>query len=189
MHIYIAQCYFICNAENMTKNNKFAILNTCVVSGPSQWFFHLDEEIVIAWTHIRWACWMFQISHCQECKWSMTTAAVWPLALSWRMIVFSATKCRSFLLSPHALQGTWYNTRDELILVIEQSIWNINKDGCIDGVRHLPNIWQKVINKGRDYIEVHKCCTPVNKAMTEILNCCHYFLSNPCIIANLLPQK
>ena len=35
---------------------------------------------------------------------------------------------------------------------------------------------------GDDYIEeVHKCCTPVNKAMSEISYCCHYFLSNPCI--------
>ena len=25
-----------------------------------------------------------------------------------------------------------------------------------------------------------KCCNPVNKAMSEISNCCHYFLSNTC---------
>ena len=33
------------------------------------------------------------------------------------------------------------------------SIRNINKDGRADGVRHLPNIWQKVINKVGNYIE------------------------------------
>ena len=44
-------------------------------------------------------------------------------------------------------------TRNELIPAIEQSIQNINKDGCADGVRRLPNIWQKVINNGGDYIE------------------------------------
>ena len=40
----------------------------------------------------------------------------------------------------------------------------------------------KVINKGATILKVglHKCCTPVNKAMSEILNYCHYFLSNPC---------
>ena len=38
----------------------------------------------------------------------------------------------------------------------------------------------KVINKGVTILKVHKCCTPVNKAMLEISNCCHYFLSNTC---------
>ncbi|KAJ4438964.1 hypothetical protein ANN_14918 [Periplaneta americana] len=42
------------------------------------------------------------------------------------------------------LRGTRYNTRDELIRAIERSIRNINKDGRADGVRRLPNIWQKV---------------------------------------------
>ena len=51
------------------------------------------------------------------------------------------------------LRGTRYNTRDELIRAIGRSIRNINKDGHADGVRRLPNIWQKVINKGGDYIE------------------------------------
>ena len=35
-------------------------------------------------------------------------------------------------------------------------------------------------NKGATIQNVHKCCTPVNKAMSEILNCCHYLLSSPC---------
>ncbi|KAJ4435753.1 hypothetical protein ANN_18371 [Periplaneta americana] len=51
------------------------------------------------------------------------------------------------------LRGTRYNTRDELICALGQSIRNINKDGRADGVRRLPNIWKKVINKGGDYIE------------------------------------
>ena len=41
------------------------------------------------------------------------------------------------------LRGTRYNTRDELIRAIGRSIRNINKDGCADGVRRLPNIWKK----------------------------------------------
>ena len=50
-------------------------------------------------------------------------------------------------------RGTRYNTRDELIRVIGWSIRNINKDGRADGVRRLPNIWQKMINKRGEYIE------------------------------------
>ncbi|KAJ4437171.1 hypothetical protein ANN_17306, partial [Periplaneta americana] len=41
------------------------------------------------------------------------------------------------------LRGTRYNTIDELIRAIGRSIRNINKDGRADGVRRLPNIWQK----------------------------------------------
>ena len=32
---------------------------SCVVPGPSQWFFHDGIEIIIAWTHIGWMRWMF----------------------------------------------------------------------------------------------------------------------------------
>ena len=35
-----------------------------------------------------------------------------------------------------------------------------------------------MINKGENDNEVHKCCTLVNKAMSEISNCCHYFYPN-----------
>ena len=73
------------------------------------------------------------------------------------------------------LRRTQYNTRDELIRAIGRSIRNINKYGRADGVESLLNIWEKVINEGDDYIEVHKCCTTVNKAMSEMSNCCHYF--------------
>ena len=39
------------------------------------------------------------------------------------------------------LLGTRYNTRDELIHAIGQSIRNINKDGRADDLRRIPNIW------------------------------------------------
>ncbi|KAJ4430144.1 hypothetical protein ANN_22354 [Periplaneta americana] len=52
------------------------------------------------------------------------------------------------------LRGNRYNTRDELIHGIGQSIWNINKNGRADGVQCLPNIWQKVINKGATILEL-----------------------------------
>ena len=79
------------------------------------------------------------------------------------------------------LPGTRYITRDEFIRATGRSIQNINKDGRSGGVRCLPDIWHKVINKGETILKVHKCCNPVNKAMSEISNCCHYFLTNPCI--------
>ena len=43
------------------------------------------------------------------------------------------------------LRSLRYNTGDELIYAIGESIQNINKDGHAYGVRHLPNIWQKMI--------------------------------------------
>ncbi|KAJ4438703.1 hypothetical protein ANN_14650 [Periplaneta americana] len=43
------------------------------------------------------------------------------------------------------LRGTRYNARDELIRALGWSIRNINKDGRADGVRRLPNIWQKLV--------------------------------------------
>ena len=51
------------------------------------------------------------------------------------------------------LRGTRYNTRDDLNRAVRLSVRNINKDGRGDDVRRLPNIWQKVINKGGDYVE------------------------------------
>ena len=73
------------------------------------------------------------------------------------------------------LRGTRYKTRDELIRAIGRLMRNINKDGHTDGVWCIPNIWQKVINEGATILKVHKCCTPVNKALSEISNCCHPF--------------
>ena len=52
------------------------------------------------------------------------------------------------------LRGTRCKTRDALIRAIGRSIRNIKK--CT-------------------ILKVNKCYTPVNKAMSEILNCCHYF--------------
>ena len=85
------------------------------------------------------------------------------------------------------LRGTRYNTRDELIRAIGRSIRNINQDGRVDGVRHLPNIWQKVINKlGVTILKVHEYCIPVNKSISEISHCCIYFSSNSCICPTLI---
>ena len=78
---------------------------------------------------------------------------------------------------------TWVSSRIRSlsqICAIGRSIRNINKDGRADGVWRISNIWEKVINKDATILKVHKCCTLVNKAMSEISNCCLYFLSNLC---------
>ena len=56
------------------------------------------------------------------------------------------------------LRRTRHNTRDELIRTIGRSI-RINRDGRADGVRRLPNIWQKMINK-EDNIEGTEMLSP-----------------------------
>ena len=58
-----------------------------------------------------------------------------------------------FVKVKEPLRGTRYNTRDERIRAIGRSIRKINKDERADGIRRLPNIWQKVINKRGGYTE------------------------------------
>ena len=76
-----------------------------------------------------------------------------------------------------------HKARDGLIRAIGRSMRIINKGGCADGVRRLPNIWQKVftLKRGSTLLKIHKCYTLVNKSTSELSNCCHYFLSNPWI--------
>ena len=101
----------------------------------------------------------------------------------WKILEFppyspdmSPCNLRSLRQSERTTARDPYNTRDEPIRAIGRSIRNINKDGRADGVRRLPNIWKKVIKKGGGTIlKVHKSCTPVNEAMSEITNYCHYF--------------
>ena len=47
---------------------------------------------------------------------------------------------------------------------------------CMTSSKHLP----KSDKWGRTVLKLRKCCTPVNKAMSEISNCRHFFLSNLC---------
>ena len=124
--------------------------------------------------HSLWQC---KESHYCCCHKPLALLAMWDSGTSTDM-----SSCDYDLLAKvkEPLWGTRYNIRDELIHIIGRSIQNINKDGHSDGVWCVPNIWQKMINKGEAVLKVHKCCTPVNKAISEISNCCHYFLSNPC---------
>jgi transposase len=43
-------------------------------------------------------------------------------------------------------EGTRYNTREEFIRVVRRSLLDINRSGRADGVRRLPQIWQKVVH-------------------------------------------
>ena len=129
----------------------------------------------------------FPLPVAQEVRRPVTAAAVWLLALSWRMMEFCTNKCRRFLLSPcdynlfakvkEPLRGTRYSTRDELICAMGWSIRNINKDGRADGEWRLPNIWQTVINKGEVTLlsVVPLWIKPSQKYPT--------FSSKPCIIS------
>ena len=46
---------------------------------------------------------------------------------------------------------------------------------CTTPSKHMAN----VINKGTTSVKVHKFCAPVNKSMSEISKCFHYFSCNP----------
>jgi hypothetical protein len=58
------------------------------------------------------------------------------------------------------LRGTRYNTREEIIRGVGQSLLDINRSGRADGVRRLPQIWQKVVHMEGDYIEGMLVCLP-----------------------------
>ncbi|PNF17662.1 hypothetical protein B7P43_G07333 [Cryptotermes secundus] len=46
------------------------------------------------------------------------------------------------------LRGTHYNAREELVRAVGLSLLDINRSGRSDGVRRLPQIWQKVVHMG-----------------------------------------
>jgi hypothetical protein len=50
------------------------------------------------------------------------------------------------------LLGARYNT-GEIICAVGRSLFYIKRSGRADGVRRLPQIWQKVVQMGVDYIE------------------------------------
>ena len=98
---------------------------SCVVPGPSYWFFHFGEEIIIAWTqkkmmtlggtephHSSWQC---KESHrCYH-------GPLVPLAMGDSETTTILTRYETMWLRNHfakvkePLQGTQYNTRVELI--------------------------------------------------------------------------
>ena len=73
-----------------------------IVPGPTQWFFHFGEEIVIAWTHIGWVRWMFS-------TWGRLVRRLsWTASLtSWNALTHHATVQYGKAASPHASRNPW----------------------------------------------------------------------------------
>ncbi|PSN39634.1 hypothetical protein C0J52_27943 [Blattella germanica] len=91
-----------------------------------------------------------------------TAAAVRDLMRRWQWEILEhppyspdMSPCDYDLLSKvkEPLRGNRYNTREAIIHAVGRSIRSINRNGRADGVRRLPNIWQKVISNAGDYIE------------------------------------
>jgi hypothetical protein len=51
------------------------------------------------------------------------------------------------------MRGAGYYRREEIIHAVGRSLLYINTSGHAGGVRRLPQIWQKVVYMGGDYIE------------------------------------
>jgi hypothetical protein len=59
-----------------------------------------------------------------------------------------------FVKMKEPLRGTRYSTRRKIIGAVGWSMLGINRIGRADGIRRLPQIWQKVVHMGEcDYIE------------------------------------
>jgi hypothetical protein len=65
------------------------------------------------------------------------------------------------------LRGTRYNIREEIIRAVGRSLLDINRNGHADGVRRLPQIWQKMVCMG--VIILQECVfTSGNKVISEL---------------------
>ena len=127
-----------------------------------------------------WVWWMFQNLPLPAVQEVQTAAAVWLLALSWRMMGFCTIKCRSFF-SPWIMwlrslrQSEKTTVRDP----VQHMRWTYL---CYRAVnKEHQQRWKRWWCKGATIWKVRKYCTPVNKAMSEISNYWHYLSSNPCI--------
>ena len=120
--------------------------------------------------------------HCHEERWGSVQSSVIVFSLA-HVIMISSPKWKNHC------EGPQYNTRNQFIRAIGRLIRNINKERRTDGVHGLPNIWQTVISKRAAILKVHKCCSPVIKAISEISKCCNYFSSNPCKYAISLGKE
>ena len=123
---------------------------SCVLPGPSQWFFHFGEEIVIAWTQGKLRHLMVNNRIILEDNArNRTAAAVTDLLRLWQWEILehppyspdmSSCDYHLFEKVKETLQVTRCNTKDELNRAVGRSIRNINKDERADGVRRLSDI-------------------------------------------------
>ena len=153
-----------------------------VVQSPSQWFLHLCEQIVIAWIHIGWVRWKFQnlplpvVQEVRDSSSGEITCIVVKLG-------FCTTKCRRFLLSPcdcnffaetqEHCEGP--GTTQEMNLSVLQGGQYGTSTKMDAQMVYDSFYWQKLIRKEATILNVSKCCTPVNKAISEISYYYHYF--------------
>ena len=100
----------------------------------------------------RWEQQRCDFLHCHEERWGSVPPSV--VVFSWVHVFYNLVAKVKV-----SLRRTWYNTRHELIHSIVRSIRNMNKDGRADGVRRLPNIWQKVISIGATILNIKPCQT------------------------------
>ena len=110
---------------------------SCIVLGPSKWFFPFGEEIIIAWTQeITTILWDTDpiILH-DNAKEILEQP---PYSNNMSLYVYNI-----FPKVKEPLRRTQYSKSDEPIHAIGRSIRNINKYGLSDGEQRLPNIWQQ----------------------------------------------
>ena len=105
--------------------------------------------------------------HCHEEWWGSVPPSV--IVFYWvHVITISLTKWKNHYEGPDT-------TQEMNLSVLGQSMREINKNGRADSVRRLPNVWKNVINMGATILKVHKWCSLLNKAISEISNCFYYF--------------
>jgi hypothetical protein len=76
----------------------------------------------------------------------------------------SPCDCDVFAKMKEPLRGTRYSRIEEIIDAVGRSLLDINRIGHADGVRRLPQIWQKVVHMGGDYTEgIYMCLSQVMK--------------------------
>ncbi|KAJ4448974.1 hypothetical protein ANN_00366 [Periplaneta americana] len=87
---------------------------------------------------------------------------------------------------PHTRPARWivqsadsYKPGRQQPIAAGRSIRNVSKDGRTDGVRRLPNIWQKIINKGGDYIEAVGSASPRGQHASNAIVAVHLTMTAP----------
>ena len=145
----------------------------------------------MAWTNVGWGRWMFQnlpLPAAQEARDSSgaTPSIVMEndggfllpsvVVFSWvHAITISSPKWRNYFEGTSTTQGINLS----VLYGSQCGTWT-NMDALMvyDAFQTFEKGWKI---REETILKAYKCCTSVNKAISEILNWCYYFLSNPCI--------
>ena len=101
-----------------------------------------DKTMILGGTDPQHSSWQCKESHCCCCHGPLASLAMGDSGTSTVLTRYEPMQLQSLRLSERTT-----GRGPVLIHAIGWSIQNINKDGHVDGVWCLPNIWQKVINK------------------------------------------